>query len=76
MVGLGLLRLSPHLHYGLSAILVFVGVKMLIADLYKIPIGIALGAVAGILALSILASILFKPLAEAPNPTRQPGGPA
>ncbi|MDP3722526.1 MAG: TerC family protein [Candidatus Omnitrophota bacterium] len=72
----GLMRLFTHLHYGLSAILVFVGVKMLIADLYKIPIGTALGVVAGILALSILVSILFKPVAEAPNQRRQPGGPA
>jgi len=59
----GLLRLFIHLHYGLSAILVFVGIKMLIADLYKIPTVIALGVVAGVLALSILASILFKPSA-------------
>ena len=72
----GLMRLFTHLHYGLAAILVFVGVKMLIADIYKIPIGIALGVVAGILGISILASILFKPVAEAPNPIRQPGGPA
>jgi tellurite resistance protein TerC len=72
----GLMRLFTHLHYGLSAILVFVGMKMLLTDIYKIPIGIALGVVAGILALSILASILFKPAIEAPHPTRQPGGPA
>lgn len=64
----GLLRLFAHLHYGLAAILVFVGVKMLIADLYKIPIGIALGVVAGILALSILASLAFKPPEAAPHP--------
>ena len=61
----GLMPLFVHLHYGLSAILVFVGVKMLIADLYKIPIGAALGTIAGILALSILASILFKPQPDA-----------
>ena len=72
----GLMRLFTHLHYGLSAILVFVGMKMLLTDIYKIPIGIALGVVVGILALSILASILFKPVAEAPDLRRQPGGPA
>lgn len=56
----GLMQLFHHLHYGLSAILVFVGTKMLLTDLYKIPIGIALGVIAGILTLSILASLIFK----------------
>jgi tellurite resistance protein TerC len=37
----GVMRFFHHLHYGLSAILVFVDFKMLIADLYKIPVGIA-----------------------------------
>jgi tellurite resistance protein TerC len=64
----GLMRLFVHLHYGLSAILVFVGVKMLIVDIYKIPIGVALGVVAGILALSVLASIAFRPSATTANP--------
>lgn len=55
----GLMQLFDYLHYGLSAILIFVGVKMLISDFYKIPTGIALGVVAGILLLSILISLLF-----------------
>ncbi len=50
-----------HLHYGLSIILVFVGIKMLLAEVYEIPISIALGAVGGILALSIVLSLIFKP---------------
>ena len=54
----GLMKLFEYLHYGLGAILAFVGVKMLIADIYKVPIGVALGVIAGILALSILFSIL------------------
>lgn len=73
----GLMRLFVYLHYGLSAILVFVGIKMLIADFYKIPIGIALGVIAGILGLSILASIRFsKSALEASSLKRQPEGPA
>jgi len=32
----GVMRLFHHLHYGLSAILVFVGAKMLLADIYKL----------------------------------------
>jgi len=47
------------LHYGLAAILVFVGVKMLLVDVYKIPIGMALSVVASILLLSVLASLVW-----------------
>jgi putative Ca2+/H+ antiporter (TMEM165/GDT1 family) len=32
---------------------------MLLADSYKIPVGVALGAVAGILIISVIASIAF-----------------
>ncbi len=46
------------LKYGLAAILVFIGVKMLLLDIYKIPTGIALGAVALILAISVVASLV------------------
>ena len=42
------------LKYGLSVILVFIGIKMLIVDFYHIPIGISLGVVGGILALTLL----------------------
>ncbi|HRH80922.1 MAG TPA: TerC family protein [Thiobacillaceae bacterium] len=45
------------LKYGLALVLVFVGVKMLIADIYKVPIGLALGMVAVILATSVAASL-------------------
>ena len=54
----GVMQLFHYLHYGLSAILVFVGVKMLLADIYKIPVGIALGVVAGILLISVISSII------------------
>ena len=67
----GLLDYFEYLNYGLSAILVFVGTKMLLSNEsfelwgvrlhYKIPIGVSLGVVAGLLALSIIASILFAP---------------
>jgi tellurite resistance protein TerC len=54
----GIMQLFHYLHYGLSAILVYVGAKMLLADIYKIPIGIALGVVAGILLVSAIASLV------------------
>ncbi len=46
------------LKYGLAVILMFIGVKMLLLDVYKIPIGIALGVVGLILLASITASLL------------------
>ncbi|WP_297205561.1 TerC family protein [uncultured Pluralibacter sp.] len=42
------------LKYGLSVILVFIGVKMLIVDFYHIPVAISLGVVFGILILTLL----------------------
>ncbi|MEW6354328.1 MAG: TerC family protein [Pseudomonadota bacterium] len=46
------------LKYGLAIVLIFVGVKMLIASWYKIPIGVALGVVALILAVAVAASLI------------------
>ena len=46
-----------YLKFGLSAVLIFIGVKMVIVDFYKIPITVSLGVVASILTLSILASL-------------------
>ena len=60
----GIMQLFHYLHYGLSAILVFVGVKMLLADIYKIPLGIALGVVAGFLLISVIVSIIRPREAE------------
>ena len=55
----GLMKLFHLLHYGLSAILSFVGVKMLIADFYHIPVGISLTVISSILVLSIIASMIW-----------------
>jgi len=56
----GLMPLFHLLHYGLALILVFVGVKMLLVNVYKIPVGIALGVVACILTVSVVASRLQR----------------
>jgi tellurite resistance protein TerC len=47
------------LRYGLSAVLSFVGVKMLLSNKFHIPIGISLGVIAGLLLASVLASVWF-----------------
>lgn len=55
----GLMDIFHYLKYGLSAILSFVGIKMLVSVFYKIPDMVALGIIAGLLAISILFSIIF-----------------
>ncbi len=55
----GMMRTFHHLHYGLSIILIFVGIKMLMGDFYKMPTGIALGMIAGILLASVVASLIW-----------------
>ena len=46
----------PYLKYGISVILFFVGVKMLLSHTVKIPVPVSLGVIVCILALSIAAS--------------------
>jgi TerC family integral membrane protein len=46
-----------YLKLGLSAVLTFIGIKMVIVDLYHIPVGLSLAIVASILTISILASL-------------------
>ncbi len=48
------------LKYGLSVILVFIGFKMLIMDLYHIPIAVSLSVVAGILVLTLVINVLVN----------------
>jgi len=47
-----------YLPFGLAAILTFLGLKMITSGFYKLPTGAALGVVAGILTIAIVASIL------------------
>lgn len=60
----GIMDRFKYLHYGLAAILVFVGVKMMLVDFYKIPVGVSLSVIAGILLVSVLMSVLRK---DTPN---------
>ena len=53
----GSVRRFAYLQLGLASVLVFVGVKMVLADLYTIPIAVSLGIIATILAIAIGASI-------------------
>jgi tellurite resistance protein TerC len=58
----GIMQLFHYLHYGLSIILVFVGGKMVLTDVVgKVPVGISLGFVAGVLILSVVLSLWIPP---------------
>jgi tellurite resistance protein TerC len=61
----GIMGLFHYLHYGLAVILVFVGGKMLIVDIYKIPVEISLMLVLGILVVSVILSKVFPPKVKA-----------
>jgi tellurite resistance protein TerC len=53
----GVIQQFVYLKLGLSAVLVFVGIKMTLVDLYKIPSPVSLGVIATILAVSVIASL-------------------
>jgi tellurite resistance protein TerC len=49
------------LSYGLAVILVFIGSKMLLIDVYKIPVSVSLGVVVAILAVTMVWSVKTAP---------------
>ena len=67
----GMMKLFHYLNYGLSVVLMFIGAKMLLPEKYHVPTWAALAVVAGVLGLSVLASVLFpkkdEPSSEAPQ---------
>jgi tellurite resistance protein TerC len=59
------------LKYGLAGILIFIGAKMLLLDVYKIPIGVALGVVGLILVVAVVASLMTSKPGQAPPAAKQ-----
>ena len=55
----GLIKIFHFLHYGLAVVLVLIGLKMLIADWHKVSTEVTLMAVAGVLLVSMVASVVF-----------------
>lgn len=49
------------LSYGLAVVLSFIGVKMMLIDIYKIPVLVSLGVVVAILALTMVLSVRTAP---------------
>lgn len=54
-----LMKVFRFLHFGLATILILVGLKMLASDYIHIPVTATLGVVAGVLAISVAASVAF-----------------
>jgi tellurite resistance protein TerC len=61
------------LSYGLAVILVFIGTKMLLIDIYKIPVAVSLGVVVAILAITMVWSVRTAP--KLPARTEEPTAP-
>jgi len=55
----GIIHKFVYLKYGLAAILTFVGAKMLIVDIYHVPVLASLAVILGALTVTLLASVMF-----------------
>lgn len=63
----GIEKFFKYLKYGLAAILAFVGTKMVITDLYKIPVEVSLIVIAFILAIAMLTSVIIRTPERTPS---------
>jgi len=61
------------LSYGLAVILVFIGTKMMLIDVFKIPVVVSLGVVVAILAVTMVLSVRTAPRASRPAGADAPG---
>lgn len=55
----GMMEIFHYLHYGLSAVLIFIGAKMLVSQYYSVSTELSLIIVAATLGLSVIASLVF-----------------
>ena len=80
----GLMEKFTYLKVGLSAVLIFVGIKMLLLDVYKIPITLSLSVIGALVVGSIAASLwrtsndsdAALPVPEPATPSISSGGPS
>jgi tellurite resistance protein TerC len=63
----GMMGRFSLLRVGLAAVLAFVGVKMLAADLVHVPVAVSLAVIVSIIGCSVLASLRRRPAAPAPE---------
>jgi tellurite resistance protein TerC len=57
----GMMNKFVYLKFGLGLVLAFIGLKMLIADLFHLPVQLSLGVVVAILGAAVAASLLWPP---------------
>jgi tellurite resistance protein TerC len=62
------------LSYGLAVILVFIGTKMMLIDVFKIPVAVSLGVVVAVLAFTMWLSLRTAPKLPASAAAANPGG--
>jgi tellurite resistance protein TerC len=55
----GLMKAFRFLHTGLALVLILVGLKMVTSERFPIPTHVTLAVVAGVLAASVIASVMF-----------------
>lgn len=67
----GVVHRFHYLKPALALVLAFVGVKMLLTDVYKVPIGLSLGVIAGLIGGAVALSWL-RPAPEAQEPGTAP----
>ncbi len=61
----GLMRVFRFLHAGLALVLILVGSKMIAGDHIRVSTLLTLGVVAGVLALSVVASVMYPAKSDA-----------
>jgi tellurite resistance protein TerC len=54
----GFMQMFHFLHYGFASIIIILGVKMLLSDVYKVPLGISVTLIAVILLVCVIISLL------------------
>ncbi len=70
----GIMDRFRYLNVGLALVLIFVGAKMALADVYKVPIGISLGVIALLIGASIMASMVATRKHAPDSPARTQSG--
>jgi tellurite resistance protein TerC len=63
-------KMFRYFNYGISVVLVFIGIKMLITDHYKISTGASLAAIVIVLGIAVLLSVIVKDNKNTADPVR------
>jgi len=70
----GVMESFHYLSHGLSLVLIFIGLKMLLEDFVHIPIALSLSVVMGILTVAVIASLVRKRRERRNNNARNQSG--